>query len=206
MRPARARAGAPQVDWTDLTLPPPDTTPAMPVTVRTLTSDECHAMLAAHHVGRLAYAYKQRVDIEPLHYVADGEWLYLRTAHGTKVSMLEHQPWVALEVDEVRGLFEWRSVVVHGSVQLITQTDGPDGEARWRHAVTIFRKLVPNAFADGDPTPQRDIMVRVHMSHVEGREASLGGAGGDAEAKEPVRGDAAARGAGATAVDDVAKR
>ncbi|HYW51744.1 MAG TPA: pyridoxamine 5'-phosphate oxidase family protein [Gemmatimonadaceae bacterium] len=153
--------------------PAPDARPVMPVTIRTLSADECHAMLAAHHVGRFAYAYKQRVDIEPLHYVADGEWLYLRTAHGTKVSMLEHQPWVAMEIDEVKGLFEWKSVVVHGSVQLITQADGPDGGARWHHAVSVFRRLVPTAFGDGDPTPQRDILVRVHMSHVDGREASV---------------------------------
>ena len=46
----------------------------MSITIRTLSADECHALLASHHIGRLAYAYKQRVDIEPLHYVADGEW------------------------------------------------------------------------------------------------------------------------------------
>ncbi len=129
-------------------------------------------MLARHHVGRLAYAYKQRVDIEPLHFVADGEWIYLRTGHGTKLSMLEHQPWVALEVDEIRALFDWESVVVHGSVQVLNPLPGGDGDARWQHAVETFRRLVPTAFAAGDPTPQRDVMLRVHMSHVEGRAAS----------------------------------
>jgi uncharacterized protein len=144
----------------------------MSISVRTLSADECQALLASHHIGRLAYAYKQRVDIEPLHYVADGEWLYLRTGQGTKVAMLEHQPWVALEVDEVVGLFDWQSVVVHGSVQVLDPHGGPDADARWQHAVATFRRLVPNAFASGDPTPQRDVMLRVHMSHVEGRAAS----------------------------------
>jgi uncharacterized protein len=148
---------------------------AMSISFRTLSADECQTLLAAHHVGRLAYAYKQRVDIEPLHYVADGEWLYLRTASGSKVSMLEHQPWVALEVDEVHGLFDWQSVVVHGSVQVLDPHDGVDAEARWQHAVDTFRRIVPQAFADGDPTPQRDVMLRVHMSHVEGRSASATG-------------------------------
>jgi uncharacterized protein len=140
--------------------------------MRTLSAAECQTLLAAHHVGRLAYAYKQRVDIEPLHYVVDGEWLYLRTARGTKVSMLEHQPWVALEVDDVKGLFDWQSVVVHGSVQLLDPQGGPEADARWQHAVETFRRIVPLAFTRGDPTPQRDVMLRVHMSHVEGRAAS----------------------------------
>ena len=144
----------------------------MSITFKALSAAECHSLLAAHHIGRLAYAYKQRVDIEPLHYVADGEWLYLRTTQGTKVSMLEHQPWVALEVDDVRGLFDWQSVVVHGSAQLLDPHDGPDAAARWQHAVDTFRRIIPQAFQTGDPTPQRDVMLRVHMSHVEGRAAS----------------------------------
>ncbi len=143
----------------------------MPISFRSLTADECQALLRAHHVGRLAYAYKQRVDIEPLHYVADGEWLYLRTGRGTKVTMLEHQPWVAMEVDDIRGLFEWTSVVVHGSVQRLDPDDGPDAASRWQHALDAFRRLIPEAFSARDPTPTRDVMLRVHMSHVEGRAA-----------------------------------
>ena len=144
----------------------------MSISIRSLQPEECRHLLASQHVGRLAYAYKQRVDIEPLHYVADGDWIYLRTAAGTKVAMLEHQPWVALEVDEINALFDWRSVVVHGSVQRLDPTEGPDAATRWEHAVATFRRLVPNAFADGDPTPQRDVMLRVHLSHMEGRCAS----------------------------------
>ena len=41
----------------------------MSITFKALSAAECHSLLAAHHIGRLAYAYKQRVDIEPLHYV-----------------------------------------------------------------------------------------------------------------------------------------
>ena len=144
----------------------------MSISFRTLSAAECQALLSAHHVGRLAYAYKQRVDIEPLHYVLDGEWLYLRTGHGTKVSMLEHQPWVALEVDDIQGMFEWQSVVVHGSVQVLDPTSGDDTRSRWQHAVDTFRRLVPAAFSSADPTPGRDVMLRVHMSHVEGRAAT----------------------------------
>ena len=146
----------------------------MSVTFRALGADECQALLASHHIGRLAYAYKQRVEIEPLHYVADGEWLYLRTGYGTKVAMLEHQPWVAFEVDEVRGLFDWESVVVHGSVQLLDSHGGPAADAVWRHAVDTFRRIVPLAFTSGDPTPQRDVLLRVHVSHIDGRAATAG--------------------------------
>jgi uncharacterized protein len=144
----------------------------MAISFRTLSLDECRALLARHRVGRLAYAYKQRIDIEPLHYVLDGEWIYLRTSQGSKLAMLGHAPWVAMEVDEVRDLFDWESVVIHGSVQVLDAADGPEATARWEHAVETFRRLMPAAFAAGDPTPHRDVMLRVHLSHVEGRAAS----------------------------------
>lgn len=144
----------------------------MAISFRTLSPDECRALLGRHRVGRLAYAYKQRIDIEPLHYVLDGEWIYLRTSQGSKLAMLEHAPWVAMEVDEVRDLFDWESVVIHGSVQVLDAADGPEATARWERAVETFRRLMPAAFAAGDPTPHRDVMLRVHLSHVEGRAAS----------------------------------
>jgi uncharacterized protein len=146
----------------------------MPIQFRNLSADECHALLAAQHVGRLAYTYKQRVDIEPLHFVVDGEWLFLRTAFGAKLAMLSHRPWVAFEVDDVRGLFEWQSVVVHGIVEVLDATDGVAGVDLWQHAVDVFRRVVPQAFAADDPTPARDVMLRVHLSHVSGRAASQG--------------------------------
>ena len=48
-------------------------------TFRTLEADESRTLLARHRVGRIAYALHDRVDIEPVHYVYDGDWLFGRT-------------------------------------------------------------------------------------------------------------------------------
>ena len=61
------------------------------------------ALLGAHHVGRIAFTFHDRVDIEPISYVyADGS-IYGRTSPGTKLATVRHHPWVAFEVDEVEG-------------------------------------------------------------------------------------------------------
>jgi nitroimidazol reductase NimA-like FMN-containing flavoprotein (pyridoxamine 5'-phosphate oxidase superfamily) len=39
---------------------------------RSLDRGEIDEILARNHVGRLAYAWKNHVDIEPLHYVYHG--------------------------------------------------------------------------------------------------------------------------------------
>jgi uncharacterized protein len=145
----------------------------MPIAIRTLDHAEALALLSAHHVGRLAYAWKQRVDIEPLHFVHEGDWLYVRTSPGSKLTMLAHQPWVALEVDDVRGLHEWESVVVHGTVQQLDPDEGGEARTRWEHGVQVFRRLVPEAFGVGDPTPNRTVMLRIHIAQIDGRSASF---------------------------------
>ena len=87
---------------------------------RSLTERDCRALLRHHHAGRLAFTLRDIVDIEPISYVLDGHWLYARTAPGTKLAKLRHNPFVAFEVDEIVGPFDWRSVVAHGTAYFLT--------------------------------------------------------------------------------------
>lgn len=142
--------------------------------IRSLEPDECTAILARNHVGRLAYALRDRVDIEPVHYVHDDGWLYGRTSHGAKLATLQRNPWVAFEVDEVHALFDWSSVVVKGSFHLL-DADGPPREHPVRErALELLRTLVPATLDVGDPTPWRDVVFRIAIDEVSGREARPG--------------------------------
>jgi len=136
---------------------------------RELARDECLEILKRNRVGRIAYSHRDRVEIEPIHYVLDGEWLYLRTSSGSKVSMLQHNPWVAFEVDEFEELFRWRSVVAHGSVQSVS-ADVSGVEAH-EQAIVAMRRIIPEAMTGGDPVPFRGVILRVHLDEVIGREA-----------------------------------
>lgn len=78
----------------------------LPPIIQTLDRGECEAILARNHIGRVAYALHDRVDIAPLHYVLLDGWLYGRTSHGGKLSIIAHNHWVAFEVDEVAGLLD----------------------------------------------------------------------------------------------------
>lgn len=139
---------------------------------RELSADECVAILDRGHVGRIAYIAHGQVGIAPIHYVYDAGWIVGRTAVGSKLNALRHHPWVAFEVDEVDALFDWRSVIVRGAFYVLDR-DGPLGErARWDHAVMLLRRLVPGALTAADPTPERDIVFRIHLGEVSGRAAS----------------------------------
>jgi nitroimidazol reductase NimA-like FMN-containing flavoprotein (pyridoxamine 5'-phosphate oxidase superfamily) len=140
-------------------------------TFRDLTVDEATALLTRHHVGRIAYSFHDRVDIEPISYVfADGA-IYMRTAPGSKLATLAHAPWVAFEVDEVEGPFDWRSVVAHGTVYVLRESGSPTERAVYRKAVERLRELMPTALTDDDPIPARRIVIKLHLDRIAGRAA-----------------------------------
>jgi hypothetical protein len=145
-------------------------TQSKPATFRELTRDECDALLARNHVGRIAFSYHDHVDIEPIHYVFDDGWIYGRTGDGTKLRTLAHNRWLAFETDEISALFDWQSVVVKGALYILesggTRTDTYD------HAVSVLRSLSPHALGENDPAPMRTVVFRIHADQVTGRLAS----------------------------------
>lgn len=147
----------------------------MPTTQRPMFRDldatETRELLARNHVGRIAYSFHNRVDIEPISYVYADDTIYMRTAPGSKLVTLAHAPWVAFEVDEVRGPFDWQSAVVHGTVYLVPQSGSRAVEEAYRDAVQRLRAVIPDAFGDDDPTPDRYIVLKLHIDTCTGREA-----------------------------------
>lgn len=139
---------------------------------RELDRSECERILREHRVGRLAFTLHDRVDIEPISYAYDDGWLYCRSAPGTKIDVLARHPWVAFEVDEVSGPFDWRSVVVKGTAYFVEPDGTPEQREAYRRAVNALRKIAPSAFTEADPTPQRALIFRIHVNEVRGRSAS----------------------------------
>ena len=143
-------------------------------TFRELSREEGEALLGRTHVGRLAYSFHDQVDIEPIHFVYADGWIYGRTSHGTKLTTIAHNRWVAFETDEVDSLFEWRSVVVKGAVYLLEpgQTRDPSGTDGYERALELLRGVIPETLTEQDPTPHRTILFRVAVDSMVGREAT----------------------------------
>ena len=133
---------------------------------------ECEEILARNHVGRLAYARGNHIDIEPLHYVYSDGWIYGRTSEGTKIQMTGYSWWpVAFEVDEVENLFRWKSVVVHGGFYTIPFRGTGWEVEEWKKGKELLRTLIPETFEENDPLPDRNILFRIALQEVTGRAA-----------------------------------
>jgi nitroimidazol reductase NimA-like FMN-containing flavoprotein (pyridoxamine 5'-phosphate oxidase superfamily) len=134
-----------------------------------MSAATCLALLRRHSVGRMAFSFHDRVDITPIHYVYSDGWLFARTSHGAKMTTLQHAPWVAFEVDEFDGVFDWRSVVVHGTAYTV-ERDGSATEARlWSRGIELLRRIVPETGTDDDPVPFRTLVFGIHVDAMTGR-------------------------------------
>ena len=140
-------------------------------TYRELSREECLDVLRRNFYGRIAFSQHDRVDVEPIHYVLDEDWLYLRTGVGTKVSTLKHHPWVAFEVDEVTAPFDWTSVVVKGTVYFLSTDAEAANREEYQRALRALRRLIPETMTPKDPTPSRNVILRISVNEVHGRAA-----------------------------------
>lgn len=135
-------------------------------TFHALSEEQSRALLERATVARLAFSLHDKVDIEPIHFVADGGWVFGRTSAGTKLAALLHHPWCALEVDEVEGLFDWSSVVMKGTFYLL---DPMDSSGTYERAERLLAGLIPGTFTSHDPVPSRNIVFGIHINEITGR-------------------------------------
>ena len=140
--------------------------------VTEMSEAECRALLLRHQVGRMAYSLNDRVDITPIHYVYSDGWLFARTSHGGKMDILAVAPYVAFEVDEVEGVFDWRSVVVHGTVYRMERDGSPHDAANWARGIELLRAIVPETGTDDDPVPYRSLVFGIYVHSLTGRRSS----------------------------------
>lgn len=145
------------------------TTSGQPV-ARELNAEESAALLARNTVGRIAFCWENRVDIEPIHYVYDAPWIFGRTRVGAKLLALAHNQWCAFETDEVTGRFDWASVVVKGTFMALNSAI--DKSEKYERAVNALRKVHPEIFTENDPMPDRTVVFGIHANEISARAMS----------------------------------
>jgi nitroimidazol reductase NimA-like FMN-containing flavoprotein (pyridoxamine 5'-phosphate oxidase superfamily) len=85
---------------------------------------------------------------------------------------LRHNQWVAFEVDEVRGPFDWQSVVAHGSFYRLTDETAPQHLELRAEALKLLRSVAPDTLRQTDPVPFRTELFAIAIDRLTGRAAS----------------------------------
>jgi nitroimidazol reductase NimA-like FMN-containing flavoprotein (pyridoxamine 5'-phosphate oxidase superfamily) len=82
-----------------------------------LKENQIEDLLKYQVVGRLGCHSDGMTYIVPISYAYDGEYIYGRTTEGMKTSMMRKNPNVCFEVDEMKDMANWKSVIAWGEFE-----------------------------------------------------------------------------------------
>ena len=91
--------------------------------VEDMSPADMHALLQRENFGHLGCARDGRPYVVPMHYAYDGKELYFFTTQGMKTQYIDANPQVCLQVEEITDSTHWRSVMVIGRANEITNNE-----------------------------------------------------------------------------------
>ena len=91
--------------------------------VEDMAPAEMQALLQRESFGHLGCARDGRPYVLPMNYAYDGKDLYFFTTEGMKTQFIEANPQVCLQVEEITDSTHWRSVMVIGKAEQLTNAE-----------------------------------------------------------------------------------
>jgi uncharacterized protein len=133
--------------------------------------------LCTASIGRIGCHAGGKTYIIPMNYVYGGEDIYGCSVTGMKLDMMRVNPEVCFQVDQVKNLSNWKSVVVWGTFQELL---GEEAAKALRLLTQRFTTLIASGQAlhemnvadvlDGHGLEQKKIAVyRIHVKEKTGR-------------------------------------
>jgi nitroimidazol reductase NimA-like FMN-containing flavoprotein (pyridoxamine 5'-phosphate oxidase superfamily) len=88
-----------------------------------LSELQIERFLQSQIVGRIGCHANGETYVVPISYAYDGTYIYARTYEGKKLDMMREEPRICFEVDTLRDLSEWKSVIGWGEFEELKDPD-----------------------------------------------------------------------------------
>jgi nitroimidazol reductase NimA-like FMN-containing flavoprotein (pyridoxamine 5'-phosphate oxidase superfamily) len=88
-----------------------------------LNASQIDEVLRSEVVGRIGCIAQGWPYIVPVTYVYDGEHVYAHSSEGMKLRAMRADPLVCFQVDQIRSMHDWRSVLVRGHFEELRTED-----------------------------------------------------------------------------------
>ena len=88
-----------------------------------LPSNEIDNLLYNQIIGRLGCHNKDSIYVVPISYAYDGKDIYCHSYEGKKIAIMRTNPNVCFQVDEMRDMGNWKSVVAWGKFEELTASE-----------------------------------------------------------------------------------
>ena len=91
--------------------------------LRTLNDTQIENLLKDQLIGRIGCHSAETMYIVPINYVYEDGKIYCHSAEGMKIDMMRKNPQVCFEVDRIKDMTNWQSVIAWGRFEEITDMD-----------------------------------------------------------------------------------
>lgn len=105
--------------------------------IEDMPAGEMHDLLNRVGFGHLGCIHRNRPYVVPIHYAYHSQDIYFFTTEGTKTDAISDNPEVCLQVEEVHDSSHWRSVMVNGRAEKVTDPE------EMEHAMQIITERNP---------------------------------------------------------------
>lgn len=134
---------------------------------------EINEMLQKSGYGHLGFIHAGKPFVMPMHYYLQDSNMYLFTTIGMKSHDLAENPNVCLQVEEIWDQSHWRSVIVTGVAQLLTE------KAEIDHAMEFVKSKNPTlspainrTWVDSWGRAEVIVIYRINQGEMTGRTTS----------------------------------
>jgi uncharacterized protein len=93
------------------------------IEIQDMTHPEIEALLDRVRYGHLACSNDNHPYVVPTHFAYDEQTIYVFTTEGRKSEMIDANPEVCLQVEDVIDSENWRSVIIVGDAEKLTDPD-----------------------------------------------------------------------------------
>jgi nitroimidazol reductase NimA-like FMN-containing flavoprotein (pyridoxamine 5'-phosphate oxidase superfamily) len=145
--------------------------------VKQLKKEECRKILRRKQLGRIACSYDNQPYIVPINFVYDGEKnLYASSLVGQKIKWMRENPLVCIEVDEINGQNDWKTIIIFGKFEELPDT--PEFEDHRVFARELLSKFpVEKQISDGFGINQKSsenktVFYRIGIKKITGHKKS----------------------------------
>jgi len=82
-----------------------------------LPAKDIEEVLTHQVMGRIGCHDDNTTYVIPISYAYDGKYIYGHTTNGMKIKMMRSNPSVCFEVEEIRDMANWKSIILWGTFE-----------------------------------------------------------------------------------------
>jgi len=142
-----------------------------------LSKVEIEDLLTSNVIGRIGCSAQQKMYVVPVTYAYDGEYVIGHTEEGMKIKLLRQNPECCFEVDVMKNIANWQSVIAWGTFE---ELQGDEAQKALKKLANKLSALMPSETshpqrmgpASSKPTSthgKNSIIYRIRLKEKSGR-------------------------------------